>query len=188
MTGKAIIFSAPSGSGKTTIVHHLLKTRTDLSFSISATTRPPRGKEQDGKDYYFLSLQDFEQKKLNEELLEWEEVYHGIFYGTLRKEIERIWENGQHVIFDVDVKGGLKLKKKLKERALAVFVQVPDLIQLENRLRSRKTESEEDIQKRVEKAAREIEFAPEFDKVLHNDDLDRSLQQAEKLVSEFINA
>lgn len=185
--GKAIIFSAPSGSGKTTIVRHLLKTFNFLDFSISATTRPSRAeRELHGKDYYFLSLEDFKQKISNNELVEWEEVYGGNYYGTLKSEIDRLWSMGKHVVFDVDVKGGLKLKEHFKEKALAIFVRVKDLNILEERLRHRNTESEENIKKRLAKAEFEMTFENEFDKILISDKLDHTLKESEKLVFDFI--
>lgn len=185
--GKAIIFSAPSGSGKTTIVRHLLKTFNFLDFSISATTRPSRAeRELHGKDYYFLSLEDFKQKISNNELVEWEEVYGGNYYGTLKSEIDRLWSMGKHVVFDVDVKGGLKLKEHFKEKALAIFVRVKDLNILEERLRHRNTESEENIRKRLAKAEFEMTFENEFDKILISDKLDHTLKESEKLVFDFI--
>ncbi len=185
--GKAIIFSAPSGSGKTTIVRHLLKTYNFLDFSISATTRPSRAeRELHGKDYYFLSLEDFKQKISNNELVEWEEVYGGNYYGTLKSEIDRLWSMGKHAVFDVDVKGGLKLKEHFKEKALAIFVRVKDLNILEERLRHRNTETEENIRKRLAKAEFEMTFENEFDKILISDKLDHTLKESEKLVFDFI--
>lgn len=187
--GKAIIFSAPSGSGKTTIVRHLLKTFDFLDFSISATTRPSRAeRELHGKDYYFLSLEDFKQKISNNELVEWEEVYGGNYYGTLKSEIDRLWSMGKHVVFDVDVKGGLKLKEHFKEKALAIFVRVKDLDILEERLRHRNTESEENIRKRLAKAEFEMTFESGFDKTLISDQLDHTLKESEKLVFDFIHS
>ncbi|MCG8310387.1 MAG: guanylate kinase [Cytophagales bacterium] len=185
--GKAIIFSAPSGSGKTTIVRHLLKTRDYLSFSISATTRPRRTeREIHGKDYYFLSVEDFKTKIKNGEFAEWEEVYDGHFYGTLKSEIDRIWSLGKHVVFDVDVKGGLNLKKYFKHRALALFVRVKNLKVLEERLRHRNTESEENIKERLAKAEYELSFENGFDKTIISDKLGITLDTAEKLVEEFV--
>lgn len=187
--GKAIIFSAPSGSGKTTIVRHLLKTYDFLDFSISATTRPSRiEREIHGKDYYFLSLEEFKKKIFNNDLVEWEEVYGGNYYGTLKSEIDRLWSLGKHVVFDVDVKGGLKLKEHFKEKALAVFVRVKDLNILEERLRHRNTESEENIKKRLAKAEFEMTFENGFDKTLISDQLDQTLKKSEKLVFDFIHS
>mgnify|MGYP002777105794 CR=1 FL=1 len=187
MKGKAIIFSAPSGSGKTTIVRHLLKKLPYLDFSISATSRLPRGTEVHGKDYYFISPEDFKKKIENKEFAEYEEVYGGDFYGTLQSEIERIWASGKHVIFDVDVKGGLNLKKHFGENALAIFVKVPDLKTLEERLRKRATDSDEKIRRRLEKAQYEIGYAKDFDIQLENFEEDKALLQAEKLVDDFVN-
>ncbi len=186
-SGKAIIFSAPSGSGKTTIVRHLLKNCDYLDFSISATTRPKRThREVNGKDYYFLSHKVFREKVENDEFIEWEEVYDGNYYGTLKSEIERLWEKGKHVVFDVDVKGGLKLKNFFKDRALAIFVLVKDLNVLEKRLRHRNTESEESIQRRLSKSEFEMTFENEFDETLISDKLDETLKTSEDLVYEFI--
>ena len=185
--GKAIIFSAPSGSGKTTIVRHLLRTFDFLDFSISATTRPRRTeREIGGKDYYFLSIEDFKQKISNNEFVEWEEVYNGNYYGTLKSEIDRIWSLGKHVIFDVDVKGGLNLKKYFKSKALAVFVRVKDLNVLEERLKHRNTETEENINERLEKAEFELSFENGFDKTVFSDKLKLTLDTSEKLVEEFV--
>ena len=185
--GKAIIFSAPSGSGKTTIVRHLLKTCENLSFSVSATTRPRRSeREIDGKDYYFLTVKSFQEKIKNDEFIEWEEVYDGNYYGTLKSEIDRLWSMGKHVIFDVDVKGGLNLKKYFRSKALAVFVRVKDLSVLEERLRHRNTESEENIKKRLAKAQYELSFENGFDKTVISDKLDRTLGTARVMVEDFI--
>jgi len=186
MAGKAIIFSAPSGSGKTTIVKHLLKNNADLGFSISASTRDRRGRtEQDGKDYHFLSPEAFKEKIDNDEFIEWEEVYAGNFYGTLKTEIERIWSEGKNVIFDVDVKGGINLKKYFGERALAVFVKVPSMEVLTNRLKERATESEESLSRRLFKAKFEMTFQDKFDVVLVNEELDKSLAEAQQLYDQF---
>jgi guanylate kinase len=186
MTGKAIIFSAPSGSGKTTIVRHLLRHNPDLGFSISASTRDKRGrKEQHGKDYYFLSPEEFKTKIDNDEFIEWEEVYEGNYYGTLKSEIQRIWEAGKNVIFDVDVKGGLALKKYFGEKALAIFVQVPSLQILEQRLRDRGTESHASLSQRIFKANFEMSFQDKFDVVLVNEDLEQSLAKAQQLYDAF---
>ena len=187
MKGKAIIFSAPSGAGKTTIVHSLLDRINSLRFSISATTRSKRPTEIEGRDYYFLSLNDFKQKKSQGELLEWEEVYQDTFYGTLKSEVERIWNEGNHVIFDVDVKGGLRLKRLLGNQALSIFVKVPNLETLKQRLNSRKTESEETLQMRVDKALIEMEDEINFDQVVVNDVLDDAISKAEGIVKDFIN-
>ncbi|NBP68928.1 MAG: guanylate kinase [Cytophagia bacterium] len=186
MAGKALIFSAPSGSGKTTIVKHLLQNNTDLGFSISASTRDKRGRtEQHGKDYYFLSPEEFRQKIDANEFIEWEEVYEGNFYGTLKSEIERLWSEGKNVIFDVDVKGGLSLKKYFGDKALAVFVKVPSIEVLKERLKDRGTESEESLSRRLFKAKFEMGFEDKFDVVLVNEDREKSLAEAQKLYDAF---
>ena len=186
--GKAIIFSAPSGSGKTTLVKHLLDTNPRLGFSISACTRDKRGRnEENGKDYFFLTPQDFKKKIDQGEFIEWEEVYAGNFYGTLKSEIERIWSEGRHVIFDVDVKGGLNLKKYFGDKGLAVFVKVPSLEVLKSRLTDRNTESEDSLSRRLFKARFEMGFEDQFDVTLVNEDLDQSLIKAEELVNAFID-
>lgn len=187
MEGKLIIFSAPSGSGKTTIVHHLLTTNLQFGFSISACTRDRRGRsEQNGKDYYFLSPDEFKHKIDNDEFVEWEEVYTGAFYGTLKSEIQRLWNEGKHVLFDVDVQGGLKLKKYYGDRALAVFVKVPDEATLVERLQSRGTEDTDSLSKRLFKVHFEMSFQDQFDVVLVNDKLEDSLAKAQKLVDNFV--
>ena len=186
MAGRAIIFSAPSGSGKTTIVKHLLQHNPDLGFSISASTRDRRGRtEQNGKDYYFLSPRDFKNKIDNDEFVEWEEVYEGNFYGTLKSEIDRIWQQGKNVIFDVDVKGGLNLKKYFGGKALAVFVKVPSLEVLKDRLNDRGTETDESLSRRLFKAEFEMSFCDKFDVVLVNENLERSLAEAQRLYDDF---
>jgi len=186
-SGKAIIFSAPSGSGKTTIVKHLLKTNPQLGFSISACTRDKRGRdEQNGKDYYFLTPEEFKSKIDQNAFVEWEEVYEGNFYGTLKAEIERIWNEGKTVIFDVDVKGGLHLKEYFGDRALAIFVKVPSLEVLSSRLRDRGTESEESLSRRLYKAKFELSFEDKFDVSLINDDMEKSFLEAETLVNNFL--
>jgi guanylate kinase len=186
MAGKALIFSAPSGSGKTTIVKHLLKNNSDLGFSISASTRDRRGRtEQDGKDYHFLSPEAFKEKIDQDEFIEWEEVYAGNFYGTLKTEIERIWSEGKNVIFDVDVKGGINLKRYFGDRALAIFVKVPSMEVLTNRLKDRATESEESLSRRLFKAKFEMTFQDKFDIVLVNEELDKSLTEAQRLYDQF---
>jgi len=184
--GKMIIISAPSGAGKTTIVKHLLQTVPSLSFSVSACSRSPRKGEENGKDYWFMTENEFKQKIDAGEFAEWEEVYPGHYYGTLKKEIERIWEAGKHVVFDVDVKGGVNLKKQFGSRALAIFVSPPSLEILEKRLRKRSTETEEKIRERRQKAAQEMEFASRFDTVLVNDRLEETLERAVELVTAFI--
>jgi len=187
--GKLFVFSAPSGSGKTTIVRHLLQQeRLNLSFSISATSRAPRGEEKDGIDYYFISLKEFKSKIKNEEFLEWEEVYRDNFYGTLKTEVERIWSQKKHVIFDIDVAGGLRIKKKFPNQTLAVFVKPPSVDELKIRLKKRKTESEEKINMRIAKASVELATAPQFDKIIKNYDLETALAEAEELVKNFINS
>jgi guanylate kinase len=186
MEGKAIIFSAPSGSGKTTIVKHLLEQNPDLGFSISASTRDRRGRnEAHGKDYYFLTPDEFKKKIDGNEFVEWEEVYEGNFYGTLKSEIERIWSSGKNVIFDVDVKGGINLKNYFGNRALAVFVKVPSIEVLKERLHDRGTESSESLSRRLFKANFEMTFQDKFDKVLVNENLDHSLRQAQDLYDAF---
>jgi guanylate kinase len=186
MARKAIIFSAPSGSGKTTIVRHLLQTNSNLGFSISASTRDRRGRtEQNGKDYYFLSPGDFKKKIDNDEFVEWEEVYEGNFYGTLKSEIERIWNEGKDVVFDVDVKGGLNLKKYFGDSAIAIFVKVPSLEVLKERLHDRGTEDPESLSRRLFKAQFEMSFQDEFDVVLVNENLDKSLAEAQRLYDEL---
>jgi guanylate kinase len=188
MAGKAIIFSAPSGSGKTTIVRHLLQTNRDLGFSISASTRDKRGRtEENGKDYYFLSPEEFKKKIDSGEFIEWEEVYEGNFYGTLKSEIERIWAEGKNVIFDVDVKGGLNLKKYFGDKALAIFVKVPSVEVLKARLNDRGTESEQSLSRRLFKAQFEMTFQDKFDIVLVNEDLSKSLREAQSLYDNFKN-
>jgi guanylate kinase len=186
-SGKALIISAPSGSGKTTIVKHLLKVRDDLQFSISATTRPPRNGEIDGKDYYFLSEDEFKSKIDTNELIEWEEVYPGVFYGTLQAELDRIWKDRKHVVFDVDVIGGCNLNKILGEKGLGVFVKVKDMKTLEGRLSSRGTESEHELKPRMAKVKEEMKYQDQFDITLVNDDLEQTLKEAEKLLANFLN-
>ncbi|BAO75759.1 guanylate kinase [Winogradskyella sp. PG-2] len=186
--GKLIVFSAPSGSGKTTIVRHLLKQQElNLEFSISATSREARGNEQHGKDYYYLSLKEFKNKIKADEFLEWEEVYRDNFYGTLKAEVERIWAKGKHVIFDIDVSGGLRIKRKFPDQTLAVFVKPPDLNELVRRLKDRGEESEEKISMRVAKAPAELATAPLFDVIVVNSKLDEALENAYSLVSDFIS-
>lgn len=184
--GKLIIFSAPSGSGKTTIVHRLLARFPQLKFSVSATSRAMRPGEQNGKDYHFLSVQDFKQYRDQDRFLEWEEVYPNQFYGTLMSEVEKIWNAGGHVVFDVDVKGGLNIKRKFPERTLAVFVAPPSLQELENRLRKRGTETEESLRKRVGKADQEMQSAPLFDRIIVNDQLEKAVEEAVQAVGQFL--
>ena len=189
MQGKIIVFSAPSGAGKTTIVHRLMSRIPELSFSISACTRDKRGRsEVNGKDYYFITPEDFQDKIRRDEFVEWEEVYEGAFYGTLKSEIERIWSNGQHAILDVDVKGGLSIKEFYKDRALAVFVLPPSIEALAERLNARATDSTSSISSRLYKAKFELAFEDRFDVTVVNDDLEAACAQAEKLVRDFISA
>lgn len=186
--GKLIVFSAPSGSGKTTIVQHLLKQEElNLGFSISATSRKPRSGEVDGKDYYFMSLKEFKKHIKNGDFLEWEEVYRDNFYGTLKSEVERIWDMGKHVVFDIDVVGGLDIKKIYPERTLAVFVQPPSIEELKIRLKKRKTETEERINMRVAKASIEMATAPQFDFTILNNNREEALKEAYKLVEDFLS-
>ncbi len=187
--GKLIVFSAPSGAGKTTIVRHLLEQKElNLEFSISATSREKRGGEQDGVDYYFLSFEEFKTKIKNDEFLEWEEVYRDNFYGTLKSEVERIWSHGKHVIFDIDVSGGLRIKRKFPEQTLAIFVKPPSIDELKIRLKKRKTESDDKINMRIAKASAELATAPLFDTVILNDDLEKALDESYQLVSYFLKA
>ncbi len=186
MKGKAIIFCAPSGSGKTTIVKHLLDKYSNLGFSISACTRDKRGRnEENGKDYYFLDIHDFKERIDNEEFIEWQEVYPGAYYGTLKAEIERLWDAGKNVIFDVDVQGGMNLKKYFGDAALAIYVKVPSMEELERRLRARGTDSEDSISRRIYKMKFEMEFQNRFDVILLNDDIDHSWEKAEELYEKF---
>ena len=187
MPGKLIIFSAPSGAGKTTIVRHLLDKNLNLEFSISATSRVMRHTETGGKDYYFLTPEEFRNKIENDEFLEWEEVYAGTYYGTLKTEVERIRSVGKNVIFDVDVVGGCNIKKFYRDEALAVFVQPPSVDELRNRLVSRSTDTPEVIVKRVAKADYELSFANQFDCIIVNENLAKAVEEAENCVREFIN-
>ena len=185
--GKLIIFSAPSGSGKTTIVRYLLdQPELNLAFSVSATSRPRRGKEKHGVNYYFLSISEFKKHIKQGDFLEWEEVYRDNFYGTLNSEVERLWEEGKNVIFDIDVAGGLRIKKKYPERTLAVFVKPPSVDELKIRLKKRSTESDAKINMRIAKASVELATAPQFDKIIKNYDLDQALKEAHQLVAEFV--
>lgn len=185
--GKLIIFSAPSGAGKTTIVKHLLEENLNLEFSVSATSRKPRPNEVHGKDYYFLTETEFKQKIKNSEFLEWEEVYPGIFYGTLLNDVEQIRNRGKNVIFDVDVVGGLDIKNHYGDEALSVFVLPPSVEELRNRLQSRSTETDDKIAVRVAKAEHELSFAPQFDVVLVNENLDIACRDAKRVVAGFIS-
>ncbi len=185
--GKLIVFSAPSGSGKTTIVQHLLQQEDlNLEFSVSCTSRAARAGEIDGKNYYFISLEKFKQHIKNGDFLEWEEVYRDNFYGTLKTEVERIWSNGKNVIFDIDVVGGLRIKKKFPEKTLAVFVKPPSIDELKIRLKKRMTESEDRINMRIAKASVELATAPQFDYIIKNHDLDIALEAAQGLVRKFL--
>lgn len=183
--GKAIIFSAPSGAGKTTIVQHLLQQNLGLEFSISATTREKRKVERAGKDYFYLSIPEFLNKVENNEFCEWEEVYEDNYYGTLISEIHRIWNNGNHVIFDVDVVGGISLKKYFGDTALSIFVQPPSIDSLRERLEKRETETPKSIARRIGKAKQELDQATDFDFILVNDDLEDAFLRAEQVVREF---
>ncbi|MDO6604188.1 guanylate kinase [Arenibacter palladensis] len=185
--GKLIIFSAPSGSGKTTIVKHLLnQPELNLAFSISATSRPRRGKEKHGEHYYFMTLSEFKRHIKNDDFLEWEEVYRDNFYGTLKSEVDRLWAEGKNVIFDIDVVGGLRIKKKFPDQTLAVFVKPPSVDELKIRLKKRSTESEDKINMRIAKASVELATAPQFDVVIKNYDLDTALEEAHRLVAEYV--
>lgn len=188
MSGKLLVFSAPSGSGKTTIVRHLLgMPELDLEFSVSATSRELRGEEIHGTDYYFISLHEFKEHIRNNDFLEWEEVYRDNFYGTLKSEIDRIWAKGKNVIFDIDVAGGLRIKRKFPEETLAVFVKPPSIDELKIRLKKRSTESDDKINMRIAKASVELATAPQFDKIIKNYDLELAKQEAYELVKDFVN-
>lgn len=187
--GKLLVFSAPSGSGKTTIVRHLLQQADlNLEFSISAATRAPRGEEVDGKDYYFMSIEDFKKHIKAEDFVEWEEVYRDNFYGTLKSEVERIWAKGKNVIFDIDVAGGLRIKSKFKQETLAVFVKPPSVDELKRRLKERSTEDDDKINMRIAKAHVELATAPQFDTVIKNYDLDVAKAEAYELVKAFVSS
>lgn len=185
--GKALIFSAPSGAGKTTVVRHLINTLPNLDFSISATTRKKRENEVHGKDYYFVSLEEFKEGIQRDSFLEWEEVYPNVFYGTPKSELERIWNIGNHVVFDVDVEGGVNLKSILNDDALACFIKVQDVEVLRNRLLKRDSESTQSINERLEKATQEMAFESKFDYVLVNNEIDKTLLEAENKVTQFID-
>lgn len=186
MDGRLIIFSAPSGAGKSTIVRHLVNLDLDLEFSISATSRQPRSEEQEGQEYYFISPESFREKIDKGEFIEWEEVYPGKYYGTLRSEMERIWKKGKNVLFDIDVAGGMNLKKQFSNRAMAVFVKPPSMEVLEQRLRERGTEDEDSLKVRVEKAQYEMQFSGRFDYILVNDRLEATLEESVNLVRNFL--
>jgi guanylate kinase len=187
MTGKLIIISAPSGAGKTTIVKHLLDCGLNLSFSISATTRPKRETEKHEVDYFFLSVAEFRKLIDNNELVEWEEVYKNLYYGTLKSELERIWNAGNHVLFEVDAIGGLNLKKIFGADSLAIFIMPPSIAELEKRLHDRGSDAKDKIKMRVEKAAEEIMLAEKFDAIIINDNLKKAKSDAFNLISDFIN-
>ncbi len=187
MNQKVIIFSAPSGAGKSTVVGHLLKVFPFLEFSISATSRPPRGKEKDGVEYYFFSEAQFRELITKDAFVEYEEVYPGSFYGTLRSEVERIWTKGHVILFDIDVKGGVNLKRIFGDHALSVFVKPPSVEELRRRLERRGTDSAEAIDRRVAKAEEELLYEPRFDRVLENDVLEHTLAEAERIVSQFVS-
>ena len=183
---KVLIFSAPSGSGKSTVVNHILSGHKGIEFSVSATSRPPRGEEKDGVEYFFYSADIFRLLVRDDKFVEFEEVYPDRFYGTLKAEVNRIWARGNVIIFDVDVKGGVNLKKYFGDQALSVFIQAPSVEVLRERLVKRGTDSAEDIEKRVAKAAEEMTYAPQFDKVLINDDLATALAEADAMVDAFL--
>ncbi len=185
--GKVLIFTAPSGSGKTTVVRHLLEKFNFLGFSVSATTREKRPHETEGKDYYYISLKDFRKKISEKAFLEWEEVYKDQYYGTLKSEVERVWSEGKHIVFDIEVNGATNLKNYYGDDALAVFIKVPTFNQLVNRLKARKTESEASLKKRIKRIKKELTFENSFDQVLINDKLDKTLEEAEQIIKNFLN-
>jgi len=185
--GKLLIFSAPSGSGKTTIVKEVLKEINNLEFSISACSRVPRKGEQHAKDYYFFSVEEFKKKIKDDAFIEWEEVYENNYYRTLKSEVDRIWEKGNHVVFDVDVVGGLNIKKQFGNKALAIFVKAPSIEELKERLKGRGTETQEQIDKRINKAEYELGFANDFDVVVLNDDLVKAVKETTSLINGFLN-
>jgi len=185
---KVIIFSAPSGSGKSTVVHHLLDSFNIFEFSVSATSRPPRGEEKDGVDYYYISPEEFRSRIGREEFVEYEEVYKDTYYGTLKREVQRIWDKGHVILFDVDVKGGINLKKYFGNKALSVFIQAPSVEELRRRLEGRGTDSKEKIEMRLAKAIEEMGYAPYFDTILVNDDLESCLNEADKRVRDFLSS
>ncbi len=187
MEGKLVIISAPSGAGKTTIVDKLLKNGLNLEFSISATTRVTRGKEKNGREYYFISIEDFKKSICNNEFAEWQEVYKDQFYGTLKSEIERIWSDKKHVVFDVDVKGGINLKKIFGPEAISIFIMPPSVEELEKRLINRSTDDRSKIKIRIEKAIEEMKLADEFDHIVINNDLERAQKEVYELVRSFLN-
>lgn len=188
MEGKFVIVSAPSGAGKTTIVRRLLQTGLNLEFSVSAASRAPRANEINGKDYHFISIDEFREKIRKGELLEWQEVYKDNYYGTLKRQVERIWNRGHHVLFDIDVQGGMNLKKLFPKSTLSIFIMPPSLEELGNRLRLRSTETEDNIARRLEKARTEITFTDKFDKIIINDDLEKAVSEAIETVSQFLKS
>jgi guanylate kinase len=188
MKGKSVIISAPSGAGKTTLVRHLLERRQDLEFSVSATTRVPRGSEADGKDYYFLPIEDFRRRIKNDEFVEWEEVYPDRYYGTLKSEMEKIWAKGKNVLFDVDVKGGLNLKKILGIQSIALFIMPPSIEELEKRLFKRATDNISDIKIRLAKAEAEMEYANQFDSIIINKHFDQAVDEVSSIISSFLKS
>ena len=185
---KLVVFSAPSGSGKTTLVHHLLQQGLPIGFSISATSIPPRGKEKDGVDYFFMSENSFREKIAENAFLEYEEVYEGTFYGTLRSAVDRLWKTGKTVLFDIDVVGGLNVKRQYPDQCLALFIQPPSLSELEKRLRGRGTDNEKKIKERLTKATKELDLANQFDKVIVNDDLETAKEEVGKAVHDFLES
>lgn len=187
MNGKLIVVSAPSGSGKTSIVKQIIQAGLNIEFSVSACSRKPRKGETNGRDYYFMSADEFRNKINQDGFIEWEEVYPGSYYGTLRSEVERIWQKGNHVIFDVDVVGGLNIKKQFPDRCLAIFIQAPSIQELEKRLRGRATDGEETIRKRLEKASEELAYAPRFDKIIVNRDLEVAVKETYDAIKNFLN-
>lgn len=186
MEGRLVIISAPSGAGKTTIVNHLLRNDDRLEFSVSATTRKPRGTEKHGIEYYFLQVEEFRKKIRSNSFVEWEEVYNDQYYGTLKSEIERIWSAGHSVLFDVDVKGGINLKKIFSDKAVSIFIMPPSVEELEKRLLARATDSREKIRMRVEKAKEEIKLAESFDHIVVNDILEKAQDETFRIVSDFL--
>ena len=186
MSNKVIIFSAPSGSGKSTIVSHILKLHPEMEFSVSATSRAPRGQERNGIEYHFFTADEFRKMIAEDKFVEYEEVYAGSFYGTLKSEVQRIWDKGHVIIFDVDVNGGVNLKKYFGDKALSVFIQAPSVEELRKRLVARGTDSAEAIAKRVAKASEEMTYADKFDYILVNDDLQKAYAEAEKVVDDFL--
>ncbi len=185
---KIIIITAPSGAGKTSITHYLMRTFPQLAFSVSAATRPARGTEKDGVDYYFISMEEFKERIRHNEFIEWEMVYEGKYYGTLKSELERIWNNGQVPILDIDVKGAIHVKQQYPDSSLSIFIEPPSVDVLQKRLQSRGTETNESLAARVNKAAYEISFKDQFDKDIVNDDLDKACSQANKIVGDFLKA